>query len=153
MILWRQQFWKNITRLGNISSVLPIALVFLLWERVLGVKLLLGLIFIYAVAVIIRLVYFKERPKKRPIHTLYQKVDASSFPSVHAARAFFFAMTIARFYQEPALGIILLTLAIMVSFSRYQLREHYASDVIGGVIVGIIMSHGVEISWRELMSL
>ena len=153
MILWRQQFWKNITKLGNVYSVLPLALIFLLWERVLGVKLLVGLIGIYTVAVIIRLVYFKERPKKRPTTTLLKRIDASSFPSIHAARAFFFAMTITRFYQEPKLGVILFMLAIMVSFSRYRLHEHYASDVIGGVILGIAITHIVEVTWIGLTSI
>jgi len=150
MILLRQRFWKNITKLGDIYSVLPIALVFLIWQRVLGIKLLVGLIGIYAVAVIIRLVYFKERPKKRPTTTLLKRIDASSFPSVHAARAFFFAMAITRFYQEPTLGIILFILAIIVAFSRYRLHEHYASEVIGGVILGIVISYIVEINWIEL---
>lgn len=147
VIFWRQAVWKTITKLGNVYIVLPIILLLFLLNKSLGIKLLVGVIGITAIATLIRLVYFKERPKKRPTKTLYQKIDASSFPSIHAARAFFFAMTLTRYYQSPGIGVMMFILAILVAYSRYTLHHHYASDIIGGTLLGILMSYGLELEW------
>lgn len=102
---------------------------------------------IYGVAVLIRLVYFKERPKKRASNNLLRKIDASSFPSIHAARAFFFAVTITRNYQNPLLGSLLFIIAVLIAYSRYRLHHHYAVDILGGAVLGLVTSYIVEIDW------
>src|SRR3989344_4783739 len=147
MILWRQLFWKIITALGSFYVVVPVAIGVLLTNVLLGVKLLLGICAIAAIAIAIRLVYFKERPKKRPTTNLLRKIDASSFPSIHAARGFFFAMTITRAYQNPTTGIVLFVLAVLIAFSRYRLHHHDSIDIIGGTVLGIAMSYFIELEW------
>ncbi|HLC72281.1 MAG TPA: phosphatase PAP2 family protein [Candidatus Nanoarchaeia archaeon] len=147
MILWRQLFWKIITVIGSFYVVVPVAIGFLLANTLLGVKLLLGIAVISAITIAIRLVYFKERPKKRPTTNLLRKIDASSFPSIHAARGFFFAMTITRAYQNPTAGIVLFVLAVLIAFSRYRLHHHDTVDILGGTILGIAMNYLVELEW------
>lgn len=151
-MIGKQQGWKAMTMLGNMYVVFPLALIFLAVEKVLGMKLLIGFLGISGIAMLIRLVYFRERPKKRPTRNLYQKIDASSFPSIHAARSFFFAMTLTRYYQDVFIGGALFVVAVLIAFSRYKLRHHYASDIIGGVSLGLVISYLMEREWvRDIM--
>ncbi|NCC54648.1 MAG: phosphatase PAP2 family protein [Erysipelotrichia bacterium] len=62
----------------------------------------------------------------------------SSFPSGHSATGFCCAVVIA--YYNSTLGIIALTLAALIAFSRMYLRVHFFSDVMVGMIVGCLCS-------------
>lgn len=147
MIFWRQMFWRIITTLGSFYIVVPVALALAMINTLLGVKLLLGIAVISGITIIIRLLYFKERPKKRPTTSLLRKIDASSFPSIHAARGFFFAMVLTRYYQSQSIGIVLFVLAVLIAFSRYRLHHHDSVDILGGTILGIAISYLVEWEW------
>lgn len=64
-----------------------------------------------------------------------------SFPSGHAVSAFAVAVVLARFY--PRGRWLFYGLAILVGISRLYLDIHYTSDVIGGAVLGIIVSWGL----------
>lgn len=65
------------------------------------------------------------------------KPKDNSFPSGHTASSFC-AFTVTFWNCPPYFWIPALVVAIMISFSRVYLRVHYLSDVIGGVILGIV---------------
>lgn len=64
------------------------------------------------------------------------KEKSVSFPSGHTASSF--AAAIGIFYVDKKKGIIPLILAALISFSRIYIHVHYPSDVIGGMIIGIV---------------
>ena len=57
----------------------------------------------------------------------------SSFPSSHAANAFTVALVVGRRYRAAA--IPLLFAASLVAFSRMYLDRHWASDVVGSILL------------------
>ena len=71
-----------------------------------------------------------------PFENLKEK--SFSFPSGHTATSFGAAFGI--FYIDKKKGIVPLILAALIGFSRIYIHVHYPSDVIGGVITGILFS-------------
>ena len=61
-----------------------------------------------------------------------------SFPSSHSATSF--AMLTMCLIQHCGVGltIIVMILAIGISFSRFYLQAHYFTDVVCGIIIGIV---------------
>ena len=64
--------------------------------------------------------------------------STSSFPSGHASSAFF-AATVLIGWDGWAWAPLWLALAIIVATSRAYVRIHHASDVAGGVVVGVVL--------------
>jgi undecaprenyl-diphosphatase len=64
------------------------------------------------------------------------------FVSSHAANFFAIALFVGLIFREKAPQLIytLFSIAILVGFSRIYLGVHYLSDIIGGAIVGTIIS-------------
>lgn len=59
-----------------------------------------------------------------------------SFPSGHTYASF--AVSVAIFMYYKKLGSVLIVLATLIGFSRLYLFVHYPSDVLAGMILGII---------------
>lgn len=66
----------------------------------------------------------------------------ASFPSGHAARSIIFAIVLAYVLSErfPRGAYILFAYPVLVSFSRIYVLQHFPMDVIGGVILGILLT-------------
>ena len=62
-----------------------------------------------------------------------------SFPSSHSATSFAM-LTLIMLHCELWLTIIVLILAIGISFSRFYLQAHYLTDVVCGILIGITFS-------------
>ena len=76
---------------------------------------------------------------------IYRNTDPHSFPSGHAARAFLIAI-IATGLGPAWGGVILWIWAPLVSLARVAMGVHYASDVVAGMLVGIVIGlFGLEI--------
>ena len=66
----------------------------------------------------------------------------ASFPSGHAARSIIFGIVLAYVLSErfPRGCYLLFSYPILVSLSRIYVLQHYPMDVIGGVILGILLT-------------
>ncbi len=64
------------------------------------------------------------------------KLTSYSFPSGHTSSAF--AAAIAVLWYDRKIGIPTTVLAALMGFSRIYVEVHYCTDVIAGVVVGII---------------
>jgi len=104
--------------------------------------LLCGIIISQIIKLIIK--WFTDRP--RPENPFNLHVHASSFPSGHTTTAIIFALMIIHLfinkqniskYIKIIININLITLALLVSFSRIFTQVHYFSDVITGIILAI----------------
>ncbi|MFH1290361.1 MAG: phosphatase PAP2 family protein [Nanoarchaeota archaeon] len=137
-----RRFSEEITSLGGVIFYFIILLFFLLdGDLNRFMALLLAQIIIYAATFTTRLFYFKKRPENRLHNNFLEKIDASSFPSVHAARAtvllLFFIIS---FQTNIYLTLLFVVLAPLVLYSRIYLKKHDLADVIGGILLGIIAS-------------
>ncbi|MEE0862755.1 MAG: phosphatase PAP2 family protein [Lachnospiraceae bacterium] len=65
-----------------------------------------------------------------------QKLGDSSFPSGHTSAAF--AAAIAIFLNKKKAGMVAIILACLIAFSRMYFFVHFPTDIIGGVVAGII---------------
>ena len=69
---------------------------------------------------------------------IYRNTDPHSFPSGHAARAFLIAV-VASGLGPIGLAIALWVWAPLVALARVAMGVHYASDIVAGMVVGILV--------------
>lgn len=74
------------------------------------------------------------------IQLLINTPHGYSFPSGHSA-ASFASVTALYFSKERKLWIPALLLAVIIAFSRLYLYVHYPTDILGGIVVGIIAGY------------
>ena len=60
-----------------------------------------------------------------------------SFPSGHTTSSFACATTIC--FSFPKIGVVFIIFAFIMAFSRLYLFVHYLSDIIFGMILGILV--------------
>lgn len=91
-------------------------------------------------AVLVLAIKFSVRRRRPDGHwgAIYRSTDPHSFPSGHAARAFLIAVLAAGL--GPAwFGIMAWLWAPLVTLARVAMGVHYLSDVLAGVLVGLVM--------------
>ncbi len=133
---------RDITALGTVPYH-AIFLVFLLLfsQYELFYTVLLGEILIYFASVFLKLSFFKNRPKKMAHENVLEKIEASSFPSVHTARIFFVSVLLMFRLNNLGIAAFLLLLSLLVAYSRIYLKKHYLIDVIVGAALGSILGY------------
>lgn len=99
-----------------------IALLFMLFAGNIVLKPLVGRIRPYDVNTLIEL--------------LIEAPTDYSFPSGHTFASFACACTL--FSEDKRLGLPALILAVLIAFSRMYLYVHYPTDVLAGILLGIV---------------
>lgn len=91
----------------------------------------------FLVNVVLKSFFKRVRPLEQRDHPLpLRQPLSSSFPSGHATAAFCGATLLA---DQDRFGPLYFVVAGIVAFSRVYVRIHHASDVIGGVLVGLVL--------------
>lgn len=135
------EFFSAVTHLGD-GGVLWIVLVFVLLcipkTRPLGVCMALALIFdLLLCNLCLKPLIDRPRPfALREITLLIEAPHDASFPSGHTAASFAAAGVLA--LRKCRLAIPALILAAIIAFSRLYLQVHFPTDVIGGIVVGLM---------------
>ena len=136
-------FMCFITSLGNVGAiwiVLSVVLIAIPKTRKSGIIVAAALI-IDAVLCsgILKNVFRRIRPfdVNTAIQVLITKPRDFSFPSGHTS-ASFAAATALYLAKERKLFATTLVLACLITFSRMYLYVHYPTDVLGGMIIGVI---------------
>ena len=131
-----------ITTLGNsglIWIILAGILIIMPKYRKVGVAVMAGLVLevIYCNLVLKPLVA-RIRPcdVNTAVQLLIARPDDFSFPSGHTGASF--AAVSAFYASRSRLWIPLLILAVLIAFSRLYLYVHYPSDILAGVVIGIM---------------
>lgn len=82
-------------------------------------------------------IFRRHRPPNDNDHPLHVRVPmTSSFPSGHATAAFCAANLLA---EGDNLWLLYYSLATVVALSRIHVRMHHASDVLGGIAIGLLL--------------
>ncbi|HOW36772.1 MAG TPA: phosphatase PAP2 family protein [Candidatus Pacearchaeota archaeon] len=93
----------------------------------------------------IRFFYHKERPIKESYSTVIEKINASSFPSMHAWRVGMIFMSFYLYYSHLIVtSVFLFIVAVFVCISRVYLKRHYVVDVIVGFLAGILQAFAIS---------
>ncbi len=130
------EFFRDITAMGGLAASILLILLFI--SSSLLLPLIVGSIITAGIVVFIRIFYFKDRPKKETYANFWQRIDASSFPSLHTARIVFLAIIFSVHFANQYLTILCTVVAALVSYSRIYLKKHDWIDVLGGVVVGVL---------------
>ena len=121
--------------------IILITLIFIKEKKysiILGINYILSFILSFLTKIII------SRP--RPLNSIIPYPDQYSFPSGHTLTSIAFyimlyyliSKTINNKIFKNSLLILIVMLLILIAFSRIYLGVHYFSDVIGGIILGIL---------------
>lgn len=133
-----------ITSLGNIGLLwIIIAIILLITKKyrkygiIMGIALIIMLIFGNG---ILKNLFQRVRPyiANGFNDLLISKPIDTSFPSGHTYASFASAGVL--YYMNKKVGIAAYILASLIAFSRLYLYVHYPSDVLAGIILGIITS-------------
>ena len=136
----KDDLFRDITSLGSLFAYLLIAIFFLIQKNYdLFSELAIGLVIIYIITITIRSFYFKDRPRKYPHPSFIEKLDASSFPSLHTARISFLSMALINYINDNIFSIVLVILIALVAYSRVYLKKHDKIDVLFGIALGVIV--------------
>jgi len=102
------------------------------------------LLSIIGLAVLVLSIKFLVR-RQRPAGEwggFYRKTDPHSFPSGHAARAILIAILITGFGPPWLIPVIWLW-AVLVCLARVAMGVHYISDIVAGMLTGLLAGLGI----------
>jgi len=133
-------FFKQLTELGSLTILTSIVIFTFFFDKTLALKLFVGVASVTIIAFIIKAVFFHARPKKQSFKNIIERIDASSFPSIHSARITILTFWLIIYSNNLLLQILLAIAGILIAYSRIYLKKHYYADVIGGIILGIILN-------------
>jgi undecaprenyl-diphosphatase len=92
---------------------------------------------------VIGFMWFRNRPYvDHSVHRLLPVTTDASFPSDHAAGGFSIASSI--LFERSFSGTVLFVFASLLAVSRVYAGIHYPSDILGGMVVGLVSSMIVD---------
>lgn len=133
-----------ISHLGSATVLILLCILFLsvLKDKKIALAISINLILVYLLNVLLKIVVARPRPEV--LKLVYE--TGFSFPSGHAMVATgFYGFLIYISYKKiknkairNTLIVFLSILVLLIGLSRIYLGAHYATDIIGGFIIGII---------------
>jgi undecaprenyl-diphosphatase len=135
---------RDLSSFGGLPFYLFLSFfVMLLGELKLFLWLIIGMIISYLIVIIIRIIFYKERPRKEKYNTFIEKIDASSFPSLHSFRITLIFWLFYFNYKSLYITIMVFFIGLAVFFSRYYLKKHFRIDIFWGFILGLVTSFAI----------
>jgi undecaprenyl-diphosphatase len=104
-----------------------------------------------AINFLIGVVYNRPRPfVTHHVHLLLPHDPNASFPSDHMAGAV--AIAVALWFFNRKVGLPMFLLALLIGFSRIYVGHHYPTDVLGGLVVGVVSAVVVNKLGKKLIN-
>ena len=136
---YQSQLFRDLTSLGSLVFFILVGIFVLSFqEYLLFWRLVFGGIFTLIATVLIRMFYFKNRPKKQQHDNFVERIDASSFPSLHTGRTIFLALLLINYFNNTYVTLFLTIFSLLIAYSRIHLQKHDWYDLFGGLVLGII---------------
>jgi membrane-associated phospholipid phosphatase len=143
-------FFNYVTFLGDGLIWVPIFLYVLIFKRDFFLAVLAALIICTVLTHFGKRVIFVNEP--RPLRLLEDMARAvplmkgrdsyvNSFPSGHTSTAFTFALLLPYLVRRKFAVFVFPLIAFLVGYSRVYLAQHFATDVVAGIVVGIVSSY------------
>ena len=144
------EYIQDFTALGN-----PFLLLLITFAVLMGIgdkalyyniwtALLIGFFLNETICSGVKFLWHKPRPNGQTFDNAMDKIDAGSFPSIHASRISFVYGSLAYIcflvYQTYAFTIVAAIVIIVVGYSRVFLRKHFLEDVLAGYGFGTAMA-------------
>jgi len=148
---------QSITESGDIYYMLGFGIIILLVKRTrrIGITLMILIVFSTLLTGYIKCGVDRDRPSfdyegvpfpveiSRDTYALFCEGGSdASFPSGHAARSVIFGIILAFALSErfPRGCYLLFAYPVLVSLSRVYVLQHFPMDIIGGAILGIMLT-------------
>ena len=141
------QFFKYFTHYGDGVMWVPLGLFCFFFRRKYFIAVLAGAIISTLLAQFLKRVVYPEelRPisylsESFPVHQIagVEMRKLHSFPSGHTTTAFTMALIMSHMINKKAWSIILPLLALTAAYSRVYLAQHFPTDLLAGMCIGII---------------
>jgi membrane-associated phospholipid phosphatase len=147
--IYSDQFFKYFTHYGDGWMWVPLGLFCIFFRKKYIVAVIAGVIISTILAQFLKRVVFPDelRPIKYmadnfPIHLIdgVEMRTSHSFPSGHTTTAFTMALIMAHMINKKFWSVLLPLLALLAGYSRVYLAQHFPTDVLAGMSIGIISS-------------
>lgn len=138
------EYIHDFTALGNPFLLLLVSLMALSNHPQLGryfPLLLLGFFINEIVCSSIKYLWHKPRPNGQQYAGGLEKIDAGSFPSIHASRISFVYLSLGMMHYWIGNNWVLIMSGLViltVGYSRIFLKKHFLTDVLAGYAFGIL---------------
>jgi membrane-associated phospholipid phosphatase len=140
------QFFKYFTHYGDGVMWAPLALYCFFYRRKYFIAVVAGVLISTILAQLLKRVVFPDelRPIKFltdnfPVHIIdgVEMRKSHSFPSGHTTTAFTMALIIAYMINRKFWSVVLPLLALLAAYSRVYLSQHFPTDILAGMCIGI----------------
>jgi membrane-associated phospholipid phosphatase len=141
------QLFKYFTHYGDGIMWVPLGLFCFFFKRKYFIAVLVGVIISTLLAQFLKRVVYPDelRPisflsESFPIHQIagVEMRKLHSFPSGHTTTAFTMALIMSHMINKKAWSVILPLLALIAAYSRVYLAQHFPTDVLAGMCIGIV---------------
>jgi undecaprenyl-diphosphatase len=106
------------------------------WKRI-ALTLIIAILLTALIVFIVKFTVRRRRPEGK-WGKFYRSTDPHSFPSGHAVRAVMLAVVVLGI-GPLWLGLLILAWAPLVGVARVAMGLHYLSDVLAGMLLGVVM--------------
>ena len=140
------QFFKYFTHYGDGLMWAPLGLFCFLYRKKYLVAVIAGIIISTLLAQFLKRVVFPDelRPiaflsENFPVHTIdgVSMRRQHSFPSGHTTTAFTMALVMAHMINKKVWSVILPLFALLAGYSRVYLAQHFPTDILAGMCIGM----------------
>jgi membrane-associated phospholipid phosphatase len=140
-------FFQYCTFLGDGIIYIPLLCYCIFFNRAFTIPVVLGILICLLLTHVLKRIVFPE--VLRPVsleaqHYVLHKIKSvrinrlNSFPSGHTATAFSTALLLVMVLKEKIWAFLLPLLTLLVGYSRVYLAQHFVSDVLGGMLIGMV---------------
>lgn len=133
--------YEQISPLGSFQFfALIIAIYFFTFNFTNAIFLVICMFLIKIINIPIRLLFFKNRPKPKKHSNWYEKICASSMPSLHAVRTTILILFFSRIFNHQIdITAFLTIVGFLIIYSRIHKNRHYPIDSIIGISIGFLI--------------
>lgn len=141
---WLTPIMQFITHLGGLGKIwIALSLILLCFKKTrwAGLAGIFGLIFSLLVNnIVLKNVFARTRPYEvvEGLVLLGKQATDFSFPSGHTGSSFAAAVAIFRTIGKGKMRWLLIVFAAVMAFTRLYIGIHYPTDILGGLITGIL---------------
>lgn len=153
-------FFKYFTHIADIWMWAVLGIFCFYFKRKYLIAVFAGIIISIILAQFFKRVVFPEelRPitfisENFPIHLIegVKMKTLHSFPSGHSTTAFTIALILAHMINKMSWSIILPILALIAAYSRVYLAQHFPTDILAGICLGILSALLSLMIFRSLL--